>query len=248
MAALSKVVPADQAKHPDRAARGSMLLQQVVEALGGTSSAQGTEAEEERAQECEAVRQLFLDSIPEWAIEIQSVHQVLQPQLLKRFLERVASDGASIEVTFHGTRAEHVSQILHEGLNPNVSVTAAYGRGTYVATHAGIAHQYADPDENGRRHMCVALAAVGSKLVKGKEREQQSAVAVDRLVNPTQYCFIEEDRLYVSHLITYRAAAIEFQRTGGGFEDPFHAKLNAALRSADEKRRQGRCSSSALPA
>lgn len=217
-----------------------MLLQQVMGAFGHAPSAQGAEAEKGRAQECEAVRLLFLDSIPEWAIEIESVHQVLQPQLLKRFLERAAADGESIEVTFHGTRAEHVGQILHEGLNPNVCVTAAYGRGTYVATHAGIAHQYADPDENGWRHMCVVLAAVGSKLVKGKEREQQSAVAVDRLVNPTQYCFIEEDRLYVSHLITYRAAAIEFQRTGGGFEDPFHTKLNAAIRSADARRRHGR--------
>eukprot|EP00930_Biecheleria_cincta_P018242 TRINITY_DN14276_c0_g2_i1.p1 TRINITY_DN14276_c0_g2~~TRINITY_DN14276_c0_g2_i1.p1 ORF type:complete len:913 (-),score=119.37 TRINITY_DN14276_c0_g2_i1:239-2977(-) len=245
VAALSKVVPADQAKHPHRAAGGSMLLQQVMGALGCASSTQGT-AEEGRAQECEAVQQLFLDSIPEWAIEIESVHQVLQPQLLKRFLERVAADGESIEVTFHGTRSEHIGQILQEGLNPNVCATAAYGRGAYVATHAGIAHQYADPDENGRRHMCVALAAVGSKLVKGKEREQQFAVAADRVVNPTQYCFIEEDRLYVSHLITYRAAAIEFQRTGGGFEDPFHAKLNAALRSADARRRHGRCSTSAL--
>ena len=126
-----------------------MLLQQVMGAFGRASSAQGAEAEEGQAQECEAVRLLFLDSIPEWAIEIESVHQVLQPQLLKRFLERAAPDGESIEVTFHGTRAEHVGQILHEGLNPNVCVTAAYGRGTYVATHAGIAHQYADPDENG---------------------------------------------------------------------------------------------------
>lgn len=105
-------------------------------------------------------------------------------------------------MTFHGTRAEHVGQIISEGLHPDACVTGAYGRGAYVGTHAGLAHQYADPDEEGYRHMAAILVIVGSHVVKGEQGEQPATTAVDSMVNPTQYCFVDEDRLYVSHMIT----------------------------------------------
>lgn len=236
--AILNVVPTQRAKHPRRAAAGLLLLQHVFGAGGAKLEDVAITAEDlTTAKEFETVRTLFLDSIPEGAVEIGTVDQVLQPKLLKRFLQRVADERASIEVTFHGTRAEYVKQILNEGLNPNMCVTGAYGRGAYVATHAGVAHQYADPDESGWRHMCVILALVGNHVVKGREGEIHSSLAVDRLVNPTQYCFLDEERLYVSHLITYRATTRDFQRTGGGWEDPFHIKLNAALRVSDCPRR-----------
>ncbi|CAJ1438720.1 unnamed protein product [Effrenium voratum] len=180
-----------------------------------------------------SVQKLFFDSMPD-PVEILSVDQVIQPRLLKRFLARMAEEPASVEVTFHGTRPEFVKQILNDGLDPHLCVTGNYGFGAYVATHAGVAHQYAYPGEDGSRHMCVTLAAVGARLVKGKEREAPSTTAADRLINPTQYCFTHEDQLYVSHLITYRATDIQFCRTGGGFQDPFHTKLRAALRASEK--------------
>lgn len=224
--ALSRVVPVESAMHPQRAAGGSFLLQHVAGAVGGGSDASKA-----------VVRRLFLDSIPSTAVDIDRIDQVIRPQLLKRFLEKVAEERASVEVTFHGTRAEHVEQILREGLNPSICVTGAYGRGAYVATHAGVAHQYADPDENGWRHMCAILVVVGSRVMKGNKGEAPSVTAVDRLVNPTQYCFLDEDRLYVSHLIRYRVRYVNTCRTGGGFQDLFQRKLCAAIR-ADATRRQ----------
>jgi len=229
-------LPAD-AKHPWRAAGGRKLLQQVVLAV---QSAFGL-LPSARRRYCEEVRELFFDSIPESAVEILSVDEVIQPHLLKRFLEHISNDMAnsrcSVEATFHGTRPEFVTQILNSGLDPQMCVTGNYGRGAYVATHAGVAHQYAYPEESGCRYMCVTLAAVGSQLVRGREQEALSTTAADRLVNPTQYCFVCEDELYVSHLITYRTNDIPFCRIGGGFQDPFHVKLRAALRASERNER-----------
>lgn len=226
--ALSKVAPPDKAMHPQRAAGGNFLLHSVAGALEVLNESNDSS----RA----VIEQLFLDSIPANTVEIESIVQVLHPPMLKRFLAKVAEEQASVEVTFHGTRAEYVEQILREGLNPSMCVTGAYGRGAYVATHAGVAHQYADPDPSGRRHMCAMLVVVGNAVVKGREGESARVTAMDSLVNPTQYCLLEEERLYVSHLICYRVKGGEPQRTGGGFQDPFQAKLSSAVR-ADAQRR-----------
>eukprot|EP00747_Dinoflagellata_sp_TGD_P080833 gnl/TRDRNA2_/TRDRNA2_161058_c3_seq1.p1 gnl/TRDRNA2_/TRDRNA2_161058_c3~~gnl/TRDRNA2_/TRDRNA2_161058_c3_seq1.p1 ORF type:complete len:238 (+),score=53.56 gnl/TRDRNA2_/TRDRNA2_161058_c3_seq1:84-716(+) len=178
------------------------------------------------------VRRLFFDSMPEQVVEIEKIEQVMQPQLLKRFLRKVAEARASVEAVFHGTRAENAEKIVAEGLDSNICQTGAYGRGSYVGTHAGIAHQYANPDHAGRRQMCVLLVVVGSQVVRGQQGERHNVTAMDRMVNPTQYCFVDEDRLLVSHLIKYKVGSYERRRIGGGWEDPFERKLSNAVRRA----------------
>merc|ERR1712151_397732 len=79
----------------------------------------------------------------------------------------------------------------------------AYGRGAYVGVHAGLAHKYTSVAAGGRRHMFAVLVDVGTRLVQGTKDVRHSTTAVDRPVNPTQYVFVEADRLFVSHLITY---------------------------------------------
>lgn len=230
--ALAMVVPAQEAMHPQRAAGGYHLLEHLADAAIHTTRRLIDDGED-------VVRKLFLDSLPASGIEIESIEQVFQPGLLARFLRRVAEDRTSVEATFHGTRAEHIGQIMREGLNPNMCVTGAYGRGAYVGTHAGVAHQYADPDESGQRHIAVILAVVGPNAVKGSQGEQALTTAMDRLVNPTQYCFVDEDRLYVSHLVRYRTTNSERHRVGGGWEDPFQVCLDGAVRRAAIRRQRG---------
>jgi len=243
--ALDHVVPNEMAMHPQRAAGGSFLLQHVAdpdvhahpnaecEGLSPSSPYELPDADTEVV-----VKNMFWDSMPAEAVTIDSIQQVYQPSLLKRFLERVAEDCASVEVTFHGTRAEHVEQIVQEGLHPDMCTTGAYGAGAYVGTHSGVAHQYADADSDGRRHMCVILCVCGSRVEKGKLGQHPTATAVDRLVNPTQYCLIDAGRLYVSHVITYKTSDVGRHRVGGGWEDPFQAALSKAVQKAALRRRK----------
>jgi len=228
--AMGMVVPPKHSKHPGRACGGILLLQRVKDRL--------EEPEADDDDEGGIVRRLFFDSMPADCVTIESIRQVFQPTLLKRFLKRVAEASASVEATFHGTRAEYVDSILEQGLTPSMCMTGAYGRGSYVATHSGIAHQYADADSKGRRYMCVVLVTVGSQVVKGHTGEQATVTALDSLLNPTQYCFVDECRLYITHVIVYRVSPYYGYRVGGGWEDPFQRAMSLAITRASQFQRK----------
>jgi len=229
-----------KAMHPARAKSGYKILQrmkQLVECKDFDDSASQS-----------LIERMFFDSIPRKHVEIKYIEQVLRADLLKKFLRRVTADAkadtkadaTSVEVCWHGTQQKYEKAILDEGLNPDLCSTGAYGRGAYVGTHAGIAHQYADPDEEGWRRMFLLLVVVGSSLVRGDQGKQANTTACDGMVNPTQYCFLEQDRLYCSHLITYRVLDMNNKRTGGGYQDPFQRKLEVAVcKAARNKNKSG---------
>eukprot|EP00928_Gymnodinium_smaydae_P003396 TRINITY_DN11219_c2_g1_i2.p1 TRINITY_DN11219_c2_g1~~TRINITY_DN11219_c2_g1_i2.p1 ORF type:complete len:331 (-),score=15.07 TRINITY_DN11219_c2_g1_i2:274-1266(-) len=234
----TRVVNARSALHPKRAGGGRTLLGFV----SSTTKLKEGRHEECCASKCRAVvEHLFIESMPKDMVEIVSVEYVVNAKLLMRFLRRVSYERASIEATWHGTRPTNVNAILSEGLLASVCNTGAYGRGSYVGTHAGVAHQYADPNDEGLRFMCLVLAVVGSKATKGTKGRKPSTTALDRMVNPTQYCFVEEDRLLVTHLITYRISSqLRTRRRGGGFEDPFQKSLErAVIRAGADVQRGG---------
>lgn len=221
------------ARNPLRAHAGGAVLRSARDVLtkGGLSINSGSSN----------VSRLFLDSMPEALVKIESIQQLMHPDLLRRFLQKVASGHNSVEATFHGASAEHIDHIMQEGLNPACGIIGAYGQGAYVGTHAGVAHQYATPDSTGLHHMCLILVVVGSTVVKGKPGETPAATAMDSKINPTQYCFIEEDRLLASHVITYRVNGASQKRIGGGWDDPFARKLSAAvLRSGRLVKKSGK--------
>merc|ERR1712129_272318 len=89
---------------------------------------------------------------------------------------------------------------------------------------------YATPDDSGLHHMCMVLAAVGSNVVKGEAGKRPASTAADSLINPTQYCLIDGERLLASHVIIYRVTGDACKRVGGGWNDPFERKLGAAIR------------------
>lgn len=81
--------------------------------------------------------------------------------------------------------------------------------------------------------MCVVLVVVGSAALKGQQGERGAVTTMDRIFNPTQYCFVEDNRMLVSHLVTYRTkSGSNRKRIGGGWEDPFEKALSAAIRRA----------------
>lgn len=210
--------------HPQRASVGSEVLSNARDVLknDGASASSGSSL----------VSRLFFDSMPESVVKIESVQQLIHPDLLRRFLRTVASECNCVEATFHGARADCIDSIVNSGMNPDACQMGAYGYGGYVGTHAGVAHQYTTPDKSGLHHMCLMLVVVGSDVVIGKRglRSPRSVTAMDSKNNPTQYCFVDEERLLASHVIQYRITTDERKRTGGGWDDPFERTLNAAIR------------------
>lgn len=225
------------ARHPDRACGGWLLMHRMKHYFQALGCNVGTSVSGKDVGS-DIVRTLFLDSIPEDLVEIQSIRHVPNSRLFTRFLERISSEHCSIEATFHGTREEHLQSILLDGLCPDRCCTGAYGSGAYLATHSGTAHLYADPGTNVWRHMCVVLFATGKHMVKGRQGEQASVTAMDRLQNPTQYCVIDDSRMYVSHVITYRVTRQGVFPVGGGWMDPFQRELSLATSRAATRERK----------
>jgi len=230
-AAMAQVPPSIQAMHPDRASGGLALLKKAREGIKMHDA--------DFDDGVTTVKRLFLDSIPANCVEVGEIKLVVQPDLLKRFLQRLESSEACVEATWHGTRAEHVENILDNGLAPSLCHTGAYGRGAYVGTHAGVAHQYADPGPQGWRHMCLTLVIVGKEITKGHQGMQSQVTSMDRLRNPMQYCFVDEDRIYVSHILTYRVTNTLGCRIGASFEDPFQRELSLAVTRAAQTTNSG---------
>merc|ERR1712078_809898 len=95
--------------------------------------------------------------MPERFVKVDRVEQVINPRLMRGFLKTMSIEGGCIESTFHGTPEKFADSIMHEGLLKDLDATSAYGRGACVGAHAGVAHQYADPNPEGLRCMCVVL-------------------------------------------------------------------------------------------
>eukprot|EP00930_Biecheleria_cincta_P041617 TRINITY_DN28552_c1_g1_i1.p1 TRINITY_DN28552_c1_g1~~TRINITY_DN28552_c1_g1_i1.p1 ORF type:complete len:605 (+),score=73.34 TRINITY_DN28552_c1_g1_i1:123-1937(+) len=205
----------EYAQHPQRAEAGLLLLQCAHEWIHNLPS-------ERNDIDQEIIKLLFFDSIPSEEVSVDSIEMVVQKQALKQFLTRISEHSRScVEVTFHGTAPHNVQSIVQEGLRLHGSKVhgAKYGLGAYTGCHAGLAHQYTGT--SSQRHMFAVLANIG-RVEKGITDQHHHHTTSDDQWNPTQYCFCEEDRLLVTHLITYRV-------TGSG------ATFRAQLRKAHER-------------
>lgn len=187
-----------------------------------------------RTREEETITERFLDSLPDKHIQIKAIEPVRQKDNHKDFLARVAASGGCVQLTFHGTSVENVASIAATGLRADRCGVGLFGQGAYVANHAGKAHCYTTPDLDGERHMFVVLAHVGSELREGRQDMSQGPTAADKLRNPEQYCVFEDDRLLVSHLVTYTADAKDSEAAKEAYS---HALMDAVLRAGERERR-----------
>eukprot|EP00929_Paragymnodinium_shiwhaense_P102103 TRINITY_DN65296_c0_g1_i1.p1 TRINITY_DN65296_c0_g1~~TRINITY_DN65296_c0_g1_i1.p1 ORF type:complete len:443 (-),score=63.93 TRINITY_DN65296_c0_g1_i1:124-1452(-) len=188
----------------------------------------------DHADSIEMIRRAFLDSVPKDRVEIGDVRLLVHQELFSRFVDHISHQPVKVEATWHGTRSEYLENIVTGGLDPALCSTSAYGTGAYVGTHAGVAHQYADPDSAGWRHMFLMLAGITAGVVKGVagSRSPSPAIAADSLANPTQYCFTDGRSLYAAALVRYRVTRSTLHAVGGGWDDPWQRALSLAISRA----------------
>jgi len=174
------------------------------------------DSEHQIESECRAViENLFFDSIPRLHVEIHSIRNVVNPVPAGCFLQRVKDENACVGLTFHGTQPEHVEGIVRNGTLPQAW-------GDYVGAHAGVAHLSAEADQQDRRYLCVLLTDISHR--PGEPPLQMHG--------QTHYFGpMAEDRILVSHLITYvvRGGGGGGKRVGGGCDDPFSRRLSSAV-------------------
>lgn len=225
-AGVNSAVAGELAMHPQRAEAGQHMVRHVNEWLD-PDMRQSLEDEE-------VLKQLFYDSMPRSAVVIDNVLQVAAPKLTERFLAKIAEEHSSVEVTFHGTAERFVRSIVESGLSVDSTSTRGklYGVGAYVGTHAGLAHKYTGlGGKKQPRHMFCVLVDTG-RVAQGERERRHDRTTVDQLWNPTQYCLVDQDRLLVTHLITYRQVGADYL-----LESALH---NAVSRAAEREERRGK--------
>jgi hypothetical protein len=125
-----------------------------------------------------------------------------------------------------------------------------------VAAHAGTAHFHAEPDQHGRRFLCVLLTAAKARpqfSQTASDRRQTGMTAhgdgglLDRFAGQMQSYPVDVDQILVSHLITYCVRAVGRKRVGSGFDDPFLRKLSSAAQRSGSGSHQRSNSSRSRP-
>lgn len=79
-----------------------------------------------------------------------------------------------------------------------------YGRGGYVATNAAKSNAYADSEVNGSvRHLFLVLALPEPQVLPGERGLRPRRTAADLPSHPTEYCFVDPERLHCVCRLTY---------------------------------------------
>lgn len=225
-AAMEAMVSPSDAMHPARAEPAESVIQNEEARIKSLDEVHDSD---------DIITRLFFDSLPKGYIQIDSIERVIQRTLLKRFFSKLTERRSSIEMAFHGTDDFYVEDIIAKGLRTDTCLTGNYGDGAYVGVHAGLAHQYANADKNGQRYMFCILVNVGEKLEKGMKGRRHEVTTADREWNPTQYCFVDDERLLVTHLIKYRVLDKPWPRAGMSLCDPYQRSLIQACSRADRQ-------------
>ncbi|XP_059168726.1 protein mono-ADP-ribosyltransferase PARP14-like isoform X2 [Physella acuta] len=161
------------------------------------------------------IKQLFIlggANLPIKKIErIQNKFLYQQYSVKKRELDLVNPKGHKNELRlFHGTSAQSIPMIIHNGFNRSYCGMngTVYGKGVYFAVNSSYSVSYAKPDAQGNRHMFVALVLVGEStpsnasmnylpIKPGTTRPYDSGCANG------MYVIFHDTQCYPQYLITF---------------------------------------------
>ena len=105
-------------------------------------------------------------------VEIEQLQNTHSHTLQRVFMEANELNGPC-EIVFHGTDSAAVDGIVGEGLRSMYSNRSLFGRGTYVSRSFEVARFFATADQNGIKHIIVAMCQVGLvKQVQGDTAQE----------------------------------------------------------------------------
>jgi len=157
--------------------------------------------------------ELLFHDLPSENVQALNV-TVLQDQNSRTaFLAKLQDDGGKISrvrIAWHlagGAAAAAAIETRGIRCDDGHCACGRYGRGGYVATSAAKANAYADSDgAGGWRHLFLVLALPDEDVVKGERGFRPRCTAADLPSHPTEYCFVDEDRLHCVCRMDYQWA------------------------------------------
>lgn len=173
-----------------------------------------------------AIRQLFYQILPQDELKSLAL-EVLFDSLLQenvtdvtavmlgdersrqRFLQglRDGSRWSRVRVAWHlAGSVEAAAAIATSGIccDEEHCACGRYGRGGYVALSAAKANAYGSADGDGLRQLFMVLAHPDEHVVQGERGKRPHCTSADLPSHPTEYCFVDPDRLHCVCLFSYR--------------------------------------------
>jgi len=156
------------------------------------------------------VEGLFYESVPRENVRhlrTMALHNMHFRELFLRTLHAEGGDDARVQFGWHlagSLAAAEAIQIQGIRCDDQHCACGRYGRGGYVATSAAKANVYADSEgAGGERHLFLVLALPGDTIVQGRRGERAECTAADLPSHPTEYCFVDQARLYCACRLDY---------------------------------------------
>jgi len=157
--------------------------------------------------------ELLCHDLPSENVQALSI-TILQDQKSRNaFRTKLQDDGGKISrvrIAWHlagGAAAAAAIETCGIRCDDGHCACGRYGRGGYVATSAAKANAYADSDgAGGWRHLFLVLALPEEDVVKGERGVRPLCTAADLPSHPTEYCFVDEDRLHCVCRMDYQWA------------------------------------------
>mmetsp|Transcript_16326 Transcript_16326/g.57018 ORF Transcript_16326/g.57018 Transcript_16326/m.57018 type:complete len:593 (+) Transcript_16326:56-1834(+) len=152
---------------------------------------------------CFSAESLLLAGLPPENIQDLRSSVIGDAGLKGNFLAKYQEEGAEpfrISIAWHLAGSAEAADAIEAGgicCDDGHCACGRYGRGGYVATTVAKANAYADSDGfGGDRHMFLVLILPDDTLIRGERGSRPSGTAVDLPSHPTEYCFVDPDRLY----------------------------------------------------
>jgi hypothetical protein len=154
---------------------------------------------------------LLYASLPHENIADLEVQRLDNDPMRQRFRQSVRDDGdrwSRVRATWHFPGGQAATEAIIAGgisCKEEHCSCGRYGQGGYVAVSAAKANAYANSaGEGGPRCLFLMLALPEENVVKGERGIRPERTAVDLISHPTEYCFVDSDRLYAAYLVKYR--------------------------------------------
>ena len=144
------------------------------------------------------------------------IQRVLLPEEREiRFRERCQSRGAQGRIleVFHGTNANNLHSIIHDGFKAACNRTSAYGIGTYASPKANTSIMYAPPSSEASlpyNFVLVCNLFYGNAVLGTSGASIDTSrydVAVNDLTNPTIMVTPHDDGIMPRFLVAFYARA-----------------------------------------
>lgn len=121
--------------------------------------------------------------------------------------EQIGTENVHERVLFHGTKANHIDDIVRDGFKVALNRVSAYGIGTYFATSAAMSASYTDVAYSSEMSFMFVCNVLVGRCAAGHHKATLDTRLYDNTtndrLNPTIFTTPTDDRAFPEYLVAF---------------------------------------------